>query len=460
MPLTGAQLNIFRKNLDPAKPLDGTDTLRYVPLDDVRGIHGFSSTEALKVTICTTDESCQLFSGFPGSGKTTELKRLKEQFEHAVEHAAHPVDLTSDLPTHVVFIDAYDFIDPYSPITITDILRIVAYCMDRDATQAESNGKNPDELEISYLGRLLEFLKQPGIGIKDLRFERHGLSFMLEFRNNRSFYDQAARVLTDRFQHFVEQAYDAVASAVGRLKKALHVERIVVIVDGLDKIQPKVEPEREAVEKSVELCFSTHARLLRLPCHVIYNFPIWLRYRCPNLGNEYDLDPQVIPMVKIHEKEPGEDGKQVPTRAGVERLIEVIRRRIDVHAVFGSDLSNTLEPLVMASGGYLRDLLRLARNVLAYGKSFPVNEEFVKEIIGKLAEDYRRTLYGSEMDMIALVAQSHELPNRDSTQMARFARLLDQRFILAYRNGEEWYDVHPVVRKDRRLAEVLKPKAP
>ena len=31
------------------------------------------------------------------------------------------------------------------------------------------------------------------------------------------------------------------------------------------------------MEASVESLFVQHSRLLRLPCHVIYTFPIWLR---------------------------------------------------------------------------------------------------------------------------------------------------------------------------------------
>lgn len=40
-------------------------------------------------------------------------------------------------------------------------------------------------------------------------------------------------------------------------------------------------------------------------------------------------------------------------------------------------------------------------------------------------------------------------------QLAAFGRLVERLLVLAYRNGEEWYDVHPMVRRDPMLAAKL-----
>lgn len=119
-------LRRFIRQCDPARPLEVDDSL-YVPLDNVRG--GVSFVETLCRTITLSDtESCQLFTGFPGAGKTTELKRLAKRLEDA-----------KDLPIYIKF---EEYIDSYSPIGITDVKRVVAYCMDREATVAE--GKDPN----------------------------------------------------------------------------------------------------------------------------------------------------------------------------------------------------------------------------------------------------------------------------------------------------------------------------
>lgn len=442
MLLKPADFSQYIAQLDPQKPLPGSDQLLYVPLDEVRGEGRFTSTEPLERPIRMLPESCQLFSGFPGSGKTTELKRLAERFERTTQAPQGAPDTYPDLPAHVVFINADDFIDIYAPITIADVLRVIAYQMDREATEQE--GGTPDG-DKSYLKRIFDFFKETHAGLKDIKFEAYGASFMLELKNNPTFYAQAEEALRGRFQRFVEMAHESIRQSVERLKKRTLAQRVLVIVDGLDKLNPRKEEEREPIESSVELVFSTYARMLRLPCHVIYTFPLWLRYRGTDFKTNYDKDPLIIPMVKIrdqhgHEFEPG-----------IQKLMEVVSRRIHIKRIFGEDSSQTLKPLVLASGGYLRDLIRLVRNVLFHAQSFPVEPAFVERVIQNLAEDYKFTIYGTDLDLIVHIAQTHELPNEDRERLAKFGQLLERRLILAYRNGLEWYDVHPMVRRDQRV---------
>lgn len=42
------------------------------------------------------------------------------------------------------------------------------------------------------------------------------------------------------------------------------------------------------MEASVQTLFVEHASWLRLPCHAIYTFPLWLRFRTAELDACYD----------------------------------------------------------------------------------------------------------------------------------------------------------------------------
>ena len=118
MTLSLDELRRFVRHCDPQRPLEADDPL-YVPFDEgvpTRGTTHASCIQALRRFIYLKDESCQLFTGFPGTGKTTELRRLRAQLSSA-----------KDLPTHAVYVDFEEYLDRYTPASITDVLRILAF---------------------------------------------------------------------------------------------------------------------------------------------------------------------------------------------------------------------------------------------------------------------------------------------------------------------------------------------
>jgi hypothetical protein len=440
MPLSLDELRRFVRHCDPQRPLEADDPL-YVAFDEgepTRGTSHTSCIQALRRFIYLKDESCQLFTGFPGTGKTTELRRLGAQLTSA-----------RDLPTFAVYIDFEEYLDRYTPASITDVLRIVAYALDRAATIAE--GKDPDT-EPGYARRFFDFLKQTDVTLHRLDVHLAGAVVMLEMKNNPTFRQKVEEVLSARFQQFASEATQTMADSVVRLRKAkeTHAERVVVIADGLEKFTPLREEDRDTMEASVESLFVQHARLLRLPCHVIYTFPLWLRFRVAELGSLYDSQPLVLPMVKITER------SGASYWPGVNKLSEVVRRRIDVARVFGDD--GLLTELVQSSGGYPRDLLRVTREVLVRGDEFPVKPATVSRVIEDLAREYAVIVRGTHVPMLKEVAGTHALPQADAGEVAAFGRLLEKWLVLAYRDEEEWYDLHPLVRRAPLVAEELTPR--
>jgi hypothetical protein len=438
-PLSLDELRRFVRLCDPQRPLEADDPV-YVAFDEgipTRGTTHASAIQALRRFIYLKDESCQLFTGFPGTGKTTELRRLRAQLSAA-----------RDLPTHAVYIDFEEYLDRYTPASITDILRIVAYSLDRAATIAE--GKDPNA-EPGYVRRLFDFLVLTDVTLKKLDFHVVGATLMLELKNNPSFRQQVEETLSGRFQQFAAEALHTMTEAVVRLRKAPEstAERVVVIADGLEKFSPLREEDRDAMEASVESLFVQHARLLRLPCHVIYTFPIWLRFRVAELGSLYDSQPLVLPMVKIAER----DGRAY--EAGIEKLRELVRKRIDEQHVFGKS-GAVLTDLVLASGGYPRDLLRMVREVLVRGESFPVSSLTANRVIDDLAREYAVVVRGTHVPMLEQLSATHTLPQADSNEVASFGRLLEKWLVLAYRDETEWYDLHPLVRRSPLVAAALR----
>jgi len=423
------ELRRFISLCDPMRPLEPGDPL-YVAFDEgtpVRGDEGQSCIDSLQRLIYLKDETRQLFTGFPGTGKTTELKRLKVRLSEA-----------KDLPTHAIYIDFEEWLDRYTPVSITDVLRVLAYCIDREAALAE--GKDPDA-EPGYVKRFFDFLSQTDFELNKMGFSAFGASLMLELKNNPSMRQRAEQQLKLRFQQFAKEAESAMVQAILRIKTSLHVMRVVVIADGLEKLAPLREEDRQTMEASVESVFVQHAGLLKLPCHVIYTFPLWLRFRAAELGALYEGQPAVLPMVKIADQ----SGATFP--AGVSKLHDLVARRIDLPRLFGNDLDATLLPLIEASGGYPRDLLRMVRQVLINARQFPIGPHATQRVIDELTQQYAFVVRGTNLPLLGKISTTHALPQESAEEVAQFGRLLERWLVLAYRNGDEWYDLHPLVRR-------------
>jgi hypothetical protein len=147
-------------------------------------------------------------------------------------------------------------------------------------------------------------------------------------------------------------------------------------------------------------------------------------------------------MVKIAEQ----DGTPYPV--GVEKLVDLVQRRVrDLARVFGDDLDATLLPILHASGGYPRDLLRMVRQLLIDARAFPVEAADAARVIDELSQQYAFVVRGTNLPLLEQIATTHALPQEDAEQVAAFGRLLERWLVLAYRNGEEWYDLHPLVRR-------------
>jgi len=436
MPVPISRLRAWVKACDPARPLDPDDP-RYVDLDALGPIRGGgprSCVDQLAHTVALADPgttTCQLFTGYPGTGKTTELRQL-----------ARALESDPETPTHVVTVDVEEWVDLHATIGLTDVLRVLAYVLDREALVAE--GGDPRS-GVGYLERLRGFL-QTDVNVKNLGWE-DGASVLFELRDNPTFRQQLEAAVSRRFQQFAREAHEVMEQAVGRLKVARKVSRVIVLVDSLEKLTPLREEERDAVEASVERLFFVYAGWLRIPCHVVYTFPFWLSFR-PALDANYTLDPVVLPAVPVREVDGG------PDPVGLAALRGLVARRVDVGAVFGGP--EALDPLLAASGGYPRELLRMLHELLVQAVDFPLGPADVARVIGRLAEDYASVVRQSDLPLLAAVARTHALPVGDAAETAALTRLVNGRLVLAYRSHRRWYDINPLLRDLPALQEHLR----
>jgi hypothetical protein len=157
------------------------------------------------------------------------------------------------------------------------------------------------------------------------------------------------RELERNATQLLQRVNELIDNAQVRLKE-IFKRGLVLIIDGLEKLLYRVIAD--GGPSSHDLLFIDHGEQLRAPhCHIILTVPINLLFN-KNVGQIFP-DYTILPMVKITE----ENG--TPCEVGRQVLRDVGARRVDMGAIF--DNLALVDELVIASGGHVRDLLRLVR---------------------------------------------------------------------------------------------------
>jgi hypothetical protein len=131
-------------------------------------------------------------------------------------------------------------------------------------------------------------------------------------------------------------------------------------------------------------------------------------------------------------------------QAGLDALEQLVRKRGDWEPLLGERAA--LDELSLASGGYLRDLFRLLQALLrqARGRELPVDAGTRALVMDEIRNSY---LPISNQDALWLdrIWQSSSTQLEEGRRLHELARFFDTHLVLTYRNGQEWWSVHPLL---------------
>ncbi|MGH3830849.1 MAG: hypothetical protein ACRDRS_10450 [Pseudonocardiaceae bacterium] len=417
--------------LGPLDPADPEET-RYVPLADA----GRAAVDELMATIeLAFDSTTQLLSGPSGSGKTTELSRLRGELERAGYHAA--------------IFDIGSYVNESSPIDVTEFLIALALGAHDTLSGPEAD---PRQGFAGRLRRLLDRLKikveVPGLSASvsrdGLEFETLGASVEVELQRELKSSEAVVTELRRKLTYHIGQLYEEVAAFLTTL---LPVDDpglgSVLIVDGLEKLRGTSENDL-AVQESIQALFVAHAGKLKFRSHhMIYTVPTYLQFTSPGA---LPFDARVVPVPVPHVRpRPGQAADTVATTLA--ELREVVSRRLPVDEIFAG---KQLDAIIQASGGHLRDLFTLLRQVvnltLRRSLSPPLRDEHVEEAIGLVAHDFLVMTAEQEV-FLRGVADGDGTVRPAESQVQLMARLLQSHMLLGHLNGQDWYQVHPLARR-------------
>jgi hypothetical protein len=215
----------------------------------------------------------------------------------------------------------------------------------------------------------------------------------------------------------------------------------VVIVDGLEKLRG-VTGNDLAVQQAAEELFVGHSAELRFSTHhTIYTVPIYLRFTAPGA---LPFDSRVL-QVPVPHVRPRSGAGPESVAATCAELRDAVVRRIPVDRILTDPAQ--LDRLILASGGHLRDLFTLLRQLLnlitRLSRELPVSDGDVDEAIKLVAHDF---IPGNaeNRDFLLRVAAGDGTVVPSGAEVALMARLLTSHLLLFHRNGQDWYEVHPL----------------
>ncbi|NEQ86903.1 MAG: ATP-binding protein [Moorea sp. SIO2I5] len=392
--------------------------------------------------------TCQLYTGYRGVGKSTELLRLKDYLE--------------EQKYFVVYFAADDEdIEPQD----ADYADILFACTRHLVEAIKLKEHNP----------LLNWMKDRWESLKDIALTEvafDGLSLegqisqFAKITTNLRATPDKRRELRKKINTNTPSLVEALNDFIKEAQNSLPADSrgIVLIVDNLDRI---VETREAGKPSNYDEIYLNRSEMLGgLACHVVYTVPIAMMYsgRASQLANDYYTN--VLPMIMIRNPDGTENER------GIDKMRELICRRIDLiepnllqtleGKVDGLDFppvfdnGETLKNLCLMSGGHVRNLMQLIQKAIDWTDELPITEEAAKRAIEEARQIYRLSVQDKEWEILARACHVQQAYNNDD-----HLDLLLKRCLLEYRYYDKkkklhiWYKVHPLIEGIPRFKDEL-----
>ncbi len=351
------------------------------------------------------------FSGHRGCGKSTELLHLMSNTKI----------LEKFWPINFSIREEADIID----LDFRDILLSIGGRMFRD--YRKNGGKLPEQLlkELNtWRGKVEEEVKtirglpvqyELGAGMEAF-FVNAGLKMKMEPKTRSEIRQVFERDITGLIS-----VINNIATAIYSKEKRIPL----ILIDDLDK--PELEKARAIFHDRREI-------MMQPNCAIVYTVSSALFY-----SKDFDSirDQAVfLPNINLHPRlKPTEKVTQ-----GYEILEDFVKQRMDIQLID----PDALQQAITYSGGVFREMARIMRTALGQArrrKTARVEIDDVEFAATEIRNEYRRILEKEDIVILKKVQIDNRLEYNN-----RLTPLLQLLALLEYRDGENWCDVHPVLR--------------
>jgi len=377
-----------------------------------------------------------LFTGYKGCGKSTELNHLQKDIEDnflvinfSIEQELNALQLNYIEIFIVIMEQLFKKATDEDLLISKDYLESVQNWLALIKIEELNQSQSSDEVEA---GGGIE-LSVPTV-----------LSFFSKLRfsskNSNAIKKSITKNIEPRLSELVKLCNDLINEVKLSLsEKEKSKKDLLIIVEDLDKLPP---------EHAEKIFLNYIAIFTLLETNIIYTFPFAL-YRNPkfNTISNYFHHILELPMIKVFNKEGAE------YEPGIKIMQEMVEQRM-VLSLFEHE--NDLKKIILKSGGVIRDLFRMIKNLPRTAKNkSQIEAKDVDFSINNLKNTYSNNIGDIKIGETQIAAEDL-LKTLEKVEQTKIIENTDEQLLLLQNlsilgyNGENWYDVHPL------LKEVLK----
>jgi len=365
-----------------------------------------------------------LFTGNIGSGKSTELRRLRK--------------LLVEQKHKVMLVDAADYLNLNQPIAISDFL------VSLTAAIAEEAGRllGDDQLGVDYWERFWGFLTRTNIDVAELNVGVDKASLKLALKQDPIIKVRLQNALAGHVSALRRDLEEFLVPVIERLRSRRNGldTKVVLILDSLERLRGEGSAG-DSVFSSVLRMFTQYPDMLRLEgVQVVYSVAPYLIKLAPQLAGTFG-NGALYHLTSAHVFK---NRSRELDATGLAALREIITRRYPGWA----DLITPamLDQAIEFSGGDLRDLFRLLSILLSVLEHADAPEAALAYALEQMRRDMT-WITQEHIQRLRELAQSKEPVLKDEKDRDNLVHDLETKRVLMYRNGRDWYDIHPLLRE-------------
>ncbi|HET9625165.1 MAG TPA: hypothetical protein VFP84_27545 [Kofleriaceae bacterium] len=428
-----------RKLYNACRPLEvlNPGDPRYVALDQLgdpsHRVRGEDWVASLASAFELSDEPVRmLFTGLPGSGKSTELRRLAKYLEDPKRANLLAVTIAAE-----------DVFELSYPIDIPDILFAILDGVERELLARE--GADPRQaMSEGVFRRIWNHLSRTDVelGKGELSVPELG-KLVIEMKTRPSLRARVRAAVGNHLTRIIEETTEELNAMIGRAKQVGYAG-IVVIFDSLERLRGVTTNWGDVLD-SAERVFSGGAPYLRLPIHALYTVPTAL------VSRRRFEQVRFMPMIKLHDRE----GRVFA--AGVDAASEIVTHRVPEAALrelLGDQLERRMRKLIEWSGGYPRELVRLVQSMIAIDR-WPLSDSDFARVLNEVGDQYRKLIPASAFPWLAQVAVDRYFTLENDEHRSIADQMLLNNVVLRYLNDKDWFELHPAVREIPGIAHAI-----